>query len=267
MPSKNGFELNQRDIELLHNTYQLRLATIDHLAALSGRSVRTLWGRLHKLKERRYLASVARFMQKHVYAVGPLGVTALIEHGYAPLELAEKRLRHNERTEIGIRHTLFVADIHARFLLLTRTGPTTLTRWTEGQALWDTVPGRDREPAIPIRPDSYFVLTNSELSDGKKTLHVFLEADRSTMAHTRMAAKIQGYLTYHGLRRHVAKYPGMQSFIVATVTQTRSRAAELRRDLHHLIPRAARAAYPFIAFEDLTLEGLAPELLTAVPAV
>jgi hypothetical protein len=230
------------------------------LAALSGRSVRTLWGRLHKLKERRYLSSVARFMQKKVYAIGTLGVSAVIEHGYAPADLAEKRLRHNELTDIGIRHSLFVADIHTRMLLLTRTGPTTLSQWVEGQQLWDTVPGPQGESTIPVRPDGYFLLKNSDLPRGKETVHVFLEADRSTMAHSRMAAKIQGYLTYHGLRRHTKKYPGMQSFIVATVTQTRSRADELRRDLHPLIPRAAQAAYPFIAFEDLTLERITPEL-------
>ena len=259
MPSNNGFQLQDHDIDLLNYAFQLRIATVDHLSPLCGRSVRALWGRLHKLKERRYLASVARFMQKHVYAIGPLGVPVLIEHGYAPADLAEKRLRHNERTEIGIRHSLFVADIHTRMLLLTRCGPTRLSKWVEGQTLWDTVPG-DRETAVPIRPDSYFVLKNSEVPEGKKTVHVFLEADRSTMAHTRMIAKIQGYLAYHGLRRHTKKYPGMQSFIVATVTQTRSRADELRRDLHPLIPRAARVAYPFIAFEDLSLERLAPEL-------
>jgi uroporphyrinogen-III synthase len=70
MPAKNGFELQDGDVELLHCVFRLRLATIDHLAALSGRSVRALWGRLLKLKERRYLASVARFMQKRVYAIG-----------------------------------------------------------------------------------------------------------------------------------------------------------------------------------------------------
>lgn len=85
------------------------------------------------------------------------------------------------------------------------------------------------------------------------------------MAHTRMAAKIQAYLTYHGLRRHTKKYPGMQSLIVATITQTRSRADELRRDLHSLIPRAARVAYPFIAFEDLTLDRLTLEQARATP--
>ena len=73
MPAKNGFELQDSDIELLRFVYELRIATIDHLAALSGRSVRALWGRLHKLRERRYLTSVARFMQKQVYAIGSRG--------------------------------------------------------------------------------------------------------------------------------------------------------------------------------------------------
>src|SRR5260221_833156 len=109
MPAKNGFELQEGDIELLHFVYELRIATIDHLSALSGRSVRALWGRLRKLKERRYLASVARFMQKQVYAIGSEGVPVLIEHGFAPRNLAAKRPRHHELTEIGIRHSLFVA--------------------------------------------------------------------------------------------------------------------------------------------------------------
>ena len=86
MPAHNGFELRDTDVTLLHYIFQLRIATVDHLAALSGRSVRALWGRLLKLKERRYLASVARFMQKHVYAIGPLGISALIEQGYAPAD-------------------------------------------------------------------------------------------------------------------------------------------------------------------------------------
>jgi hypothetical protein len=256
MPANNGFELQDRDIELINYAFQLRIATVDQLSALCGRSVRALWGRLLKLKQRRYLASVARFMQKHVYAIGPLGVSALIEQGYAPAEFAEKRLRHNELTEIGIRHSLFVADIHTRMLLHTRSGPVNLSHWIEGSSLWDTVPGRDGEPAIPIRPDAYFILQHAELPEGINNHHVFLEADRSTMAHTRMAAKITGYRDYYGRRQHTKKHPGMKSFVVATVTQTRSRADELRRDLHPLIPRAARGAYPFIAFEDLTLDAL-----------
>jgi hypothetical protein len=51
----------------------------------------------------------------------------------------------------------------------------------------------------------------------------------------------------------------MQSFIVATVTETRSRAEELRKDLQPLVPPAARHAYLFIPFEDLTLTSLLPK--------
>lgn len=259
MPAKDGFELQDSDIELLHFVHQLRIATIDHLSALTGRSVRALWGRVHKLKERRYLTSVARFMQKHAYAIGSKGVPVLVEQGYEPKQLAEKRLRDHERKELGIRHSLFVADIHARVLLLTRTGPITLPHWEEGATLWDTVP-RAGEAAIPVRPDAYFVLKHAGRPEGKNTFHIFLEADRSTMSHERMATKINGYVAYYDQRLHARKYPGMRSFLVATVTETRSRADELRRDLHPLVPRAAaRDSYLFIAFEDFTLATLLPK--------
>ena len=259
MPAKHGFELQDRDIELLNYVFQLRLATIGHLSALSGRSVRALWNRLHKLKERRYLASVARFMQKQVYGIGSKGVLALIEHGYAERDLAEKRLRHHELTEFGIRHSLFIADIHARMIALTRSGSMELMHWQEGQSLWDTVVARKSDPPIPVRPDAYFILKQVARPEGKNRVHVFLEADRSTMAHSRMAAKTAGYLAYYEQGCHARRYPGMQAFIVATVTQTRSRAEELRKELHPLIPRAAsRQAYPFVAFEDLTLASVLP---------
>jgi hypothetical protein len=259
MPAKDGFQLQDSDIELLRLTHVLRLATIDQLAALSGRSVRALWGRLHKLTERRYLATVARFMQKQVYAIGSAGVPVLIEHGYAPREFVEKRPRHRELTEIGIRHSLFIADIHTRVLLQTKSGSITLPHWEEGRSLWDSVPGRDGEDAIPVRPDAYFVLKHAGRPEGKNKFHVFLEADRSTMSHERMATKIEGYVAYYERRLHVTKYPGMHSFLVATVTETRSRAEALRKDLHPLVPHAAsRDAYLFIPFEDLTLSSLLP---------
>jgi hypothetical protein len=259
MPTNNGFQLQDRDVELLHAVYQLRIATIDHLAALSGRSVRALWGRLLKLRERRYLASVARFMQKKVYAIGSKGVPVLVQQGYAPQDFANRRLRHHELTDIGIRHSLFVADIHARMLLLTGTGPITLAHWQEDSALWDSViPGKD-DSAIPVRPDAYFILKHAERPEGKNKFHVFLEADRSTMSHKRMATKIAGYVAYYEQQRHTEKYPSMKAFLVATVTQTRERAEELRKDLHPLIPRASwRDAYLFIPFDDLALTTLLP---------
>jgi hypothetical protein len=267
MPAKDGFQLQDRDIELLHSVHELRIATVDHLAALSGRSVRALWGRLHKLQERRYLAAVARFMQKNVYTVGSAGVPVLIEQGYAQEDLAERRIRHRELTEIGIRHSLFIADIHARMLLLTRSGPIKLTHWQEGPALWDSVAGSTGETTLPVRPDAYFILKHAGRPEGKNTFYFFLEADRSTMSHERMAGKIEAYVRYHERRLHARKYPGMHSFIVATVTETRARADELRKDLHPLIPRSAsRDAYLFIPFENLKLTSLLPKAAASAAA-
>ena len=74
-----------------------------------------------------------------------------------------------------------------------------------------------------------------------------------------MAAKIAGYVAYYEQSGYRQKYPGMRAFIVATVTQTCERAEELRKDLHPLIPHtAARDAYLFIPFADLTLSNLLP---------
>src|SRR5207245_9461747 len=102
-------------------------------------------------------------------------------------------------------------------LLLTKSGPITLAHWQEGPALWDQVVTREGDPAIPVRPDAYFILQHQERPEGRNKFHFFLEADRSTMAHSRMAAKITGYLAYYEQGRHARKYPGMKAFLVSTV--------------------------------------------------
>ena len=46
MPARDGFEITDGDLELLHFVHQFRLAHIDHLAVLSGRSTKALGARL-----------------------------------------------------------------------------------------------------------------------------------------------------------------------------------------------------------------------------
>jgi hypothetical protein len=261
MPAKDGFQLTDDDLQILRWVFDLRLAHIGHLAAVTGRSEKALSRRLLKLQERRYLACLTRRPQKHVYAIGAEAVPALIEHGHAPAEIAGRRLRHRELTEISIRHSLFVVDVHVKLIALTRAGPVTLVNWQEGPRLWDSVAVRDdqgREVALPVRPDAWFTLQHADRPEGRNRLHVFLEADRSTMSHARMAQKITGYVNWFQQGKHARKYPGMRSFQVATVTEGRSRAAALRTDLGRLISAGTRRAYPFVALEDLTLEVLLP---------
>ncbi len=262
----DGFELQNADIELLRSVHELRIATIDHLAALSGRSEIALWRRLRKLKDRHYLAAVARLMQKHIYALGSEGAPVLIEHGYAERTIAEKRIRHYELKEIGLRHALHVANVHTRLILLARSSPIVIDHWQEGPALWDSVSPGNGDPALPVRPDAYFILKHAGRAEGKNKLDFFLEADRSTMSHERMEKKLKGYILYHEQQLFTRKYPGMRSFRVLTVTETRARAESLARGLAHLIPTAPQQrAYRFMALEDLTLETVLPA--TAPPTL
>lgn len=260
MPAKDGFQLVISDLGLLQPVYELGLATIEHVAALSGRSYKRTQERLVKLEDRGYVVCVPRRPQKHVYAIGPAGVPLLIEHGYAPRELRLKRLRHTELKELGIRHALFVSDVHVRLLQLTRVRSLALASWQEGPPLWDSVL-TSSNVRIPIRPDALFTIA---WPAGKGRAHFFLEADRGTMAHSRMREKITGYAAYFQQQRHVKKYEGMKVFRVLTVAETRGRADGLAAEFRAMMPAAWLAAYPVIAFEDLTLERLMPELTHAM---
>ncbi|SRR5579871_30875 len=231
MPATTGFQLVESDLALLQHVHELRLATIEHLAALSGRSYKQTQKRLAKLEERRYLACLARRPQKHVYAIGSAGIPVLIEHGYAPQEIAGQRLRQTELKELGIRHAVFVADIHVKVLQLTNTQAYTLPRWTEGPSLWDRVTSSSNV-IIPIRPDALFTIA----SPTGERAHFFLEADRGTMAHSRMREKITGYAAYFHQRLHSKKYEGMKVFRVVTITETLGRAEGLRSEFRSMMP-------------------------------
>ncbi len=255
MPSTTGFEFTKRDAEIVHYVYQLRVASLDHLAALTNRSYKTLERRVPKLRDKRFLRRLKPRPHKGLYVLGTEGVPVLIEGGYAPHDLAEKRLRELEWKDLTIPHALFVASIHTKLLVLSRHSPIKLAQWQhEHSAIQDTVQ-TPKDGRLPVRPDAYFVLQHTERPAGKNKLHFFLEADVGTMAHTRIALKIKAYAAYHQQQRHVAKF-GMNYFQVAIVTQTKTRAENLKAELHQGMSTAQQRAYHFIALEDLTLDAL-----------
>jgi hypothetical protein len=260
MPAKDGFQFNEGDLELVHHVHELRLAHIDHLAALTGRSLKTLHRRLLKLQERRYLASITRRPQKHLYVVGSEGLPLLVETGFAPQEIISQRPRHSELKEIWLRHFLFTVDVHVKLIVATRKGSVRLIRWKEGPSLWDRVTVREegRGVTIPVRPDAFFSLRDAQRPEGKNTLYFFLEADRSTMSHTRIESKINGYVHYFQQGLHTRKHPGMKVFQVLTVTETPQRAQSLATAMNTVIPTPAQHWYHFVPFEGLSLEALLP---------
>jgi hypothetical protein len=255
MPSTTGLQFTDRDAEIVHYVYQLRVATLDHLSALTNRSYKTLERRVPKLREERYLRCLKPRPHKGLYVIGSQSVPVLIKGGYAPDELAEKRLRENEWKDFSIPHLLLVASILTKLLLLARHNPIKLAFWQhEHAAIQDSVQ-TPHDGKLPIRPDAYFVLQHTGRPAGKNKLHFFLEADTGTMSHTRIALKIKAYAAYHQQQRHVAKF-GMNYFQVAVITNTRARAENLKAELHGGMSAAQQRAYHFIALEDLTLEAL-----------
>jgi hypothetical protein len=99
-----GFQFNERDADIVHYVYQLQVATLDHLAALTNRSQKTLERRVPKLRDERYLRRLRPRPHKGLYVIGPRAVPILIENGYAPEDLRDKRLRENEWKDLTIPH-------------------------------------------------------------------------------------------------------------------------------------------------------------------
>lgn len=262
---RSGFQFNEHDAKIVHYTYQLRIATVDHLAALTNRSIKALERRLPKLRAQRYLLRLKPRPHKGLYVIGPEGVAVLIEGGYAPEELADKRLRQTEWKDLTIPHALFVASIQTKLLLDTRISSIKVGEWRHDHPnLWDSVQTAEHGK-LPIRPDAYFVIQDTVRPAGKNKLHFFLEADVGTMSHTRLSLKIQAYAAYHQQQRHVAKY-GINNFQVAIVSQTPARAENLGNELYAGMPAAQRRAYHILSFDELSLSRLAAGPLLPVEA-
>jgi hypothetical protein len=252
---KSGFQFNERDEEIVHFAYQLRIATLDHLAALTNRSCKALERRIPKLRERKYLVNLKPRPNKGLYVVGPEGVPVLIKGGYAPEELADKRLRQTEWKDLTIPHALLVASIQTKLLLDARESSMKISEWRHDQPnLWDSVQTAEHGK-LPIRPDAYFVVQDAARPAGKNKLHFFLEADVGTMSHTRLSLKVKAYAAYHQQQRHVAKH-GICNFQVAIVSQTAARTENLKDELYAGMSAPQRRAYRIISYDELSLAGL-----------
>ncbi len=250
-----GFQFNERDAEIVHYVYQLRVATLDHLAALTTRSQKTLERRLPKLRNEQYILRLKPRPHKGLYVIGPEAMPALIEGGYAPEDLVDKRLRESEWKDLMLPHSLLVASIQTKLLLLSRQSLVRLVHWEHDHPkLWDSVQTTS-DGKLPIRPDAYFVLQRSGPPTERNSSHFFLEADVGTMSHKRIESKVAAYAAYHQQQRHVQKF-GMNYFQVAIVTQTVARAENLKTELYPVMSAAQRRAYPIIPFEALTIGAL-----------
>jgi len=252
--STTGFQFTDRDAEILNYVYQLRIATLEHLSALTKRSQKTLERRLPKLRDERYLTRLKPRPNKGLYVIGPKAGRVLVQAGYARAELAGNRPRESEWKDLMIPHALLIASIHSKLLLTSRADSIQLDEWQPNHPrLWDTV--QTSVGKLPVRPDAYFVLRDARRPHDEQRQHYFLEADVGTMSHTRIAQKIKAYAAYHRQQRHVAKF-GIDYFQVAVVTQTKARADNLRGELYAFMSAAQRRAYHFVPLAELSANAL-----------
>lgn len=255
--SSTGFQFNDRDLEIVHYVYQLRVATLDHLTNLTKRSKKALERRLPKLRADRYLTRLKPRPHRGMYVIGPASIPVLIEAGYATDEIALRRRREAEWKDLHIPHALLVASIHVKLIVLCRESSMQLIDWQhDDPKLWDRVETADGR--LPVQPDAHFTLGRGGLPSQEnitRSTRFFLEADVGTMSHGRIAKKITAYAAYHQQQRHVAKF-GIRSFHVAIVTQTKVRAQNLRSQFHSRMSASQRGAYHFISLEDLSPEAL-----------
>jgi hypothetical protein len=261
MPAKDRFEFQDRDAVIIHFVYEVTISDVQLIAEYLNAKYHVVYKRAAKLEAQGYLSRITKQPEKAIWQLGPEAASVLIEHGWAPETIARRRLRANELKPLGITHSLFVSRIHAKLLNEAKNRPEQISLWRQDQGTWDKATWTDEDGSrtLPVRPDAYFVIEHTGRPEGKNRLHYYLEADRSTMASERVAAKIKAYRAYHDDGRFERKLH-TKSFHVIVITETRRRAESLTAGLAYLLPTLSlRRAYKFLAFEDLSIDALVPK--------
>lgn len=266
MPShslKRGFQLTEGDVEILTHVYQLRLSTIDHLVALTGRPRFALNRRLLKLTENKYLYCKRRRFEKYVYTINRAAGSILVERGIASPEVVNLRVRLHELTDLFLSHALMLTDIHVVLKLVSRESPIKLVEWREGKELYEsvTVYEAGERVKLPVRPDAFFTLQDTR-REGYDLMGFFLEADRSTTTNKRFQKKIKGYSAYFEQGRYTEKY-GFKGARVVTVTLTEARAVNLCAASREVLPSGNARFYYFTSTKHFSFENPA-QILDAI---
>jgi len=268
------FTLTARDVEILETIYRYRYLEARHVRALVGGSGQQITRRLQGLFHNGYLGRYARRerMRLELNQGAPLIAYGLELKGARALEQLRAR-RHGaddsaadpvrwkkaytRRTEWFLEHQLVVSNFRCAIeLALRRTPDSELVSWQQGQDTWFrvTVPGEMRR-VVRIAPDAYFVLRQ-----GNQVRHFFLEADRSTEEHRRLADKYVGYWWYLQDARFASARGGQPRVNVLLLTTGEERLVNMIETLRQMskpnrADHGGKGSFRFcldrdVAFED-----------------
>jgi hypothetical protein len=122
-------------------------------------------------------------------------------------------------------HTLAIARVRAALTVAGRVAGWHISRFDAfGPEL--TVKVTAGQKTTTLRPDALVSLVDPNRPSGKNTLHFFLEADRSSMHHDKMARKFRSYEAMSRAHLHRDHYQ-LDPFRVLIVTKSQARATAL----------------------------------------
>ncbi len=104
-------------IAILKLIHEFRFVRCEDIAELAGRHHMSIYHRLFKLAQARYVTVTRLPLQKHVYGLGSRAVPVLVEQGIASPDLLTTSLRTGELTKLFFKHEMMLVDLH---VMLTR---------------------------------------------------------------------------------------------------------------------------------------------------
>lgn len=242
------------DIVIIVYVYLYRLATVDLISALTGRSPNRVSVRLMKLTDNKYIARRDRGgpYEKYIYSLGTQGVELLVEKGIAPRELLNRRLC--KRSDLFLKHDLLISRIHAVLEVAGRKAGIALVNWKQGSDVYDRVELSEngKRKKRSVRPDAFLTLEDSRRPAGQNRVNIFLEVDRSTTDHKRFQSKLKRYRAYFDQGLHTKKY-GIKTARVLTTTLNKERQTNLCEAANKVLPPPAARFFYFTLIEHFSL--------------
>lgn len=226
--------LQERDRDIIRLVADYRVISSEEIQALILGSDQSILRRLQKLYHGGFLDrpkhQTLQPNRKMVYALGHHGAHLLAgATGDAGLERRDWSER-NRQLKVGfLEHALMISRFRTVLSLAIRNrNDVRIESWRQGDELRDhvVVNNGDLVERIPVCPDAFFVLHLTSEPDGRNRVHVFLEADRSTMSLKRFVTKMRGYWHYRLSGRQTNRF-GICNFLVLTVAPSIQRASNL----------------------------------------
>lgn len=200
-----SIKLQERDRALLRGLFECRVMTNDHAAALyfDGKS-EAAKKRLQKLKAAGFISErPRRAFEPSVLFLTRKGLMLLQEQGvlaeYPPFDLPalENRARVSDLT---IRHELEVMDVKTAFHAAVRNiAPCSIAEFSTWPLLNEFTAYRPgyNGAEVPVKPDGFIRIHETEKDGGKFEHAFFLEVDRSNEVQDKLISKAIGYFEYY----------------------------------------------------------------------